>query len=189
MSQLPVAQHFPRARSGHRRRLLLALLVVPLLFGVIAAPVAAPRPRHAATSWRTPRPSRRRSRGGSRTRRRSSRASTTRRTGSPARSTQTKNELQGITQDLAATRRRVNALNEGHRRGPRDSYEQLVRDLGDLDLQLQRIELQEAAKRDELRQRKAELADRIREAYEAERTSHARDVPLRAPRSPTCSPR
>ena len=53
----------------------------------------------------------------------------------------------------------------------RSVYEALVRDLGDLDLQLKRIELQEATKRDELRDRKAELAGRIRDAYEAERTS------------------
>ena len=83
---------------------------------------------------------------------------------------QTKTQLNGITQDLAATRRKVNALTVDIAQ-VRQAYDGLVRDLGDLDLQLQRIELQEAAKKEELRQRKAQLADRIRNAYEAERTS------------------
>ena len=41
LSHLP-AQHFPKARTGHRRRLLHALLVVPFLLGVIAVPAVAP---------------------------------------------------------------------------------------------------------------------------------------------------
>jgi murein DD-endopeptidase MepM/ murein hydrolase activator NlpD len=43
--------------------------------------------------------------------------------------------------------------------------------MSDLELQLHRIELSEADKREQLRLRKAELADRIRDASEAERTS------------------
>ena len=82
----------------------------------------------------------------------------------------TKTQLDGITQDLAATRRKVDALTDDIAQ-VRQEYDGLVRDLGDLDLQLQRIELQEAQKKDELRDRKAQLADRIRNAYEAERTS------------------
>jgi len=83
---------------------------------------------------------------------------------------ETKTQLDGITQDLAATRRKVDALTDDIAQ-VRAEYDGLVRDLGDLDLQLQRIELEEAEKKDQLRERKAELADRIRNAYEAERTS------------------
>jgi murein DD-endopeptidase MepM/ murein hydrolase activator NlpD len=82
----------------------------------------------------------------------------------------TKTELEGITHDLAATRRKVDALTIDIDE-IRTEYEGLVRDLGDLDLQLQRIELQETQKKEQLRERKAELAGRIRDAYEAERTS------------------
>jgi murein DD-endopeptidase MepM/ murein hydrolase activator NlpD len=82
----------------------------------------------------------------------------------------TKNELEGITDDLTATRRRVNALQDDIE-VVRASYEQLLVALADLDTQLADIEGQEVRKREELRQRKAELSDRIREAYEAERTS------------------
>ena len=82
----------------------------------------------------------------------------------------TKSQLSGIAEDLSVTRKRVAGL-EADIGEIRKAYEGLVNSLGDLDLQLHRIELQETDKREQLRQRKAELADRIRQAYEAERTS------------------
>ena len=50
-------------------------------------------------------------------------------------------------------------------------YQALVNQLADLDHQLGNIEAQETAKKAQLGERKAELANRIRDAYEAERTS------------------
>ena len=82
----------------------------------------------------------------------------------------TKSEINGIAEDLSVTRKRVAAL-EADIGEIRKAYQGLVNSLGDLGLQLHRIELQETDKREQLRQRKAELADRIRQAYEAERTS------------------
>ena len=82
----------------------------------------------------------------------------------------TKTQLTGITQDLAATRRKVDLLTEDIA-VIRAQYQGLVNDLSDLDLQLQRIELQEAQKKADLLERKAQLADRIRDAYQAEQTS------------------
>jgi murein DD-endopeptidase MepM/ murein hydrolase activator NlpD len=82
----------------------------------------------------------------------------------------TKGRLEGIAEDLGTTRRRVAALKTDIE-AVRASYQSLVNSMGELELQLKRIELQEATKRDELRQRKAELAARIRDAYDAERTS------------------
>ncbi len=82
----------------------------------------------------------------------------------------TKSQLSGIAEDLGATRRRVAGL-EADVAEVQDQYRGLLTAVSDLDLQLTRIELQETQKRDQLRERKAELADRIRQAYDAERTS------------------
>jgi murein DD-endopeptidase MepM/ murein hydrolase activator NlpD len=83
---------------------------------------------------------------------------------------QTRDQLDGITEDLAATRKRVASLikNIGEVRA---TYQTLVYQLSDLNLQVQRIEARETAKKRELGVRKAELSERIRDAYEAERTS------------------
>ena len=87
-----------------------------------------------------------------------------------ARIARTKGQLDGIADDLSATRKQVNALILDIAE-VKASYRTLVNELGDLDLQLVRIEQMEAAKKAELGQRKAELAERIRDAWEAERTS------------------
>ncbi len=87
-----------------------------------------------------------------------------------ARIARTRGQLDGIADDLSATRKQVNALILDIAE-VQASYRTLVNELGDLDLQLVRIEEMEAAKKAELGQRKAELAERIRDAWEAERTS------------------
>ena len=87
-----------------------------------------------------------------------------------ARIARTTDQLDGITDDLVATRKRVNAL-VADIADVKADYRTLVNELGDLDLQLVRIEEMEAVKKAELGQRKAELAERIRDAWEAERTS------------------
>ena len=87
-----------------------------------------------------------------------------------ARISRTRNQLDGIADDLSATRKQVNALILDIAE-VQASYTTLVNELSDLDLQLVRIEQMEATKKAELGQRKAELAERIRDAWEAERTS------------------
>lgn len=82
----------------------------------------------------------------------------------------TAGQLDGITDDLTATRRQVNALVKDIAQVQAD-YATLVNELAELDLELERIGQLEVAKKSELGQRKAELADRIRDAWEAERTS------------------
>ena len=83
---------------------------------------------------------------------------------------QTKDELEGITDNLTATRKKVARLVDDINE-VKAEYQGLVNQLADLDHQLGNIENQETAKKAELGQRKAELANRIRDAYEAERTS------------------
>ena len=169
MNPSNVAQHFPKARTGHRTRLLVAAFMVPFLLGVIAAPVAAPGPvngdelsdaqaQQAALAKRI----------------REQKALVASISASQdalaGQIDATKTQINGLNQDLAATRRKVDALTADIA-VVRGQYQDLVNQLGDLDLQLQRIELQEQQKKDELRDRKAQLANRIRDAYEAERTS------------------
>ena len=82
----------------------------------------------------------------------------------------TSTELTSITADLTTTRSKVETL-LGEIGVVQASYDQLVAELAELDTELARIEQQEAVKLRELGERKAQLAQRIREAYDAGRTS------------------
>jgi len=164
-----VAQHYPRSRSDRRHRILIALMVVPFLVGIIAAPAVAPAPVLGDELSNAQNQQKQLEKKISQQKALIARLNT-----SQARLAgaikQTKNELEGITDDLTATHKRVAALvvdiNE-----VKAAYQGLVYQLSDLDLQLERIELQEETKKAELGERKAELSERIRDAYEAERTS------------------
>ncbi len=169
MTRHTAAQTFPRIRRGHRHRLLLAILVVPFLVTALAVPVAAPGPVNGDELADA-----QAQRKALEAKIRQQRSLIANINGSQAtlesRIDATKTELDGITTDLAATRRRVNVLTDEIDK-VRAAYQSLVNNLQDLDHQLGNIEDKEAAKRDELRTRKAELAQRVRDAYEAERTS------------------
>lgn len=169
MTRHTAAQHFQRSRTGRRHRILVALLAVPFLVGVIAVPAAAPGAVHADELSRAQAQQKALERKIASQKKLIAQlnASQDDLAGSIAR---TRDELDGITDDLAATRRRVAKL-VTNIEAVKAAYQGLVVQLSDLDLQLQRIELQETAKKTELGLRKAELAERIREAYEAERTS------------------
>lgn len=81
-----------------------------------------------------------------------------------------KRELQGVTADLAITRERVGAL-KSQAREVQATYEALIAELEQLDKQVADTERKEAGKKRELTKRQELLADRIRDAYEAERTT------------------
>jgi len=82
----------------------------------------------------------------------------------------TADELKGITADLQVMRRKITAL-RAHIADVQAKYEELLAALADLNTELVRIQGEEDAKRIELRDRKEQLAQRIREAYTAEQTS------------------
>jgi murein DD-endopeptidase MepM/ murein hydrolase activator NlpD len=82
----------------------------------------------------------------------------------------TANELRGIHADLVAVRAKINAMQDKIDVIKAD-YASLVAELKDLDTQLVAIQAREAAKRVELAERKALLADRLRSAYDTDRTS------------------
>ena len=169
MTRHDVAQRFPRSRRGHRSRLLLALLLVPFVIGVIAVPAVAPSPVFGdeLADAKAQQKNLERTIKSQRALVAQINVSQDR---LESRIAKTKSEISDIAEDLSVTRKRVAAL-EADIAEIRKAYQGLVNSLDDLALQLHRIELQETDKREQLRQRKAELADRIRQAYEAERTS------------------
>ena len=82
----------------------------------------------------------------------------------------TKDELRGIQTDLAAVRVRITAM-ETKINVIKADYESLVAELKGLDADLVVIQAREAAKKAELSERKAMLAERLRSAYDTDRTS------------------
>ena len=82
----------------------------------------------------------------------------------------TATELRGITADLVVMRKKIAAL-RAHIADVQAKYEELLAALAGLEADLVRIQAEEDAKRVELRDRKEQLAQRIREAYTAEQTS------------------
>ncbi len=83
---------------------------------------------------------------------------------------QTTNELRGINVDLTKVRARIGTMQDKID-VIRADYNDLVGQLADLDADLVGIEARETAKRTELADRKALLAERLRSAYDTDRTS------------------
>ena len=164
-----VAQHFPRAHRGIGRRTVIALLVVPLLLGSFVAPVAAPSPTFA--DQLSDAQAQKKALEAKIAQEKSQIAALSASQASlSGQIDQTKTQLDGITQNLSATRKQVASLTKDLG-NVQAQYAALVASLGSLDAQLATIEGQETAKRAELGQHQAELADRIRGAYEDQRTS------------------
>jgi len=83
---------------------------------------------------------------------------------------QTADQLKGINADLASVKVKIKGM-EAKIEIIKTDYESLVQQLKTLDAQLVDIEGRETAKRAELAERKALLADRLRSAYDTDRTS------------------
>lgn len=83
---------------------------------------------------------------------------------------ETASELRGINADIRSVKDKITRINaqivtvEGE-------YEALVAQLADLDIQLVEVEAREAAKKADLAERRALLAERVRSAYDSDRTS------------------
>lgn len=82
----------------------------------------------------------------------------------------TKNQLKKIGADLDKVRKKIASMQAKINR-VKAVYEDLVAQLAEMDAELQRVMAQEAAKRIELAERRAQLADRVRSAYDTDRTS------------------
>jgi len=148
---------------------LLALLIVPFLVGGVAAPAASPSPVRGDQLSDARAQQKQLEQKISKQKRliatlNHSQASL------QGQIAATRKQLSGVTDDLAATRRRVASLKDDIAQ-VQGEYEDLVAQLADLDSQLRLITAQEAQKKVELGEHKAQLADRIRQAYEAQQTS------------------
>ncbi len=82
----------------------------------------------------------------------------------------TKNQLRKIGADLDAVRKKITQM-QAKINEVKAVYEDLVKQLAAMDAELQKVIAQEAAKRLELAERRAQLADRVRSAYDTDRTS------------------
>jgi len=83
---------------------------------------------------------------------------------------QTASELKGINADLTAVRAKVTVM-ETKIDAVKADYAGLVSQLKDLDAQLEVLQTRETAKKAELAERKAMLSERLRSAYDTDRTS------------------
>jgi murein DD-endopeptidase MepM/ murein hydrolase activator NlpD len=82
----------------------------------------------------------------------------------------TKKQLSKINADLAAVRKKIGSM-ETKIAQVKAVYDDLVLQLRGMDVQLARVISQEATKRTQLTERRALLAERVRSAYDSERTS------------------
>jgi murein DD-endopeptidase MepM/ murein hydrolase activator NlpD len=82
----------------------------------------------------------------------------------------TKNQLQAIGADLTAVKKKIGRM-EARIEVVKAAYADLVDQVRQMDAQLTIVVAQEAAKRVELGERRAQLADRVRTAYDTDRTS------------------
>jgi murein DD-endopeptidase MepM/ murein hydrolase activator NlpD len=164
-----VAQRFPASNRPVRRRIAVALLLLPLLMGVLAAPAVAPGPvngdqlsdAQAQAKDLAAKIAQQKSMIASLA------ASQTALGGQIA---QTKTQLAGIVDNLATTKAQIASI-ASNLETVKAQYATLVDQLAGLDAQLVQIQGEETAKRAELGARQAQLADRIRRAYEDQRTS------------------
>jgi murein DD-endopeptidase MepM/ murein hydrolase activator NlpD len=83
---------------------------------------------------------------------------------------QTANELKGINADLAVVKVKITAM-EGRIETVKTKYQALLEELQSLDASLVVVAAQEVAKKTELTSRKALLSERVRSAYDTNRTS------------------
>ena len=82
----------------------------------------------------------------------------------------TKNQLRGINADLVAVKKKIKKM-EARIDGVKAKYAELVAELQSLGLELVAIEAKEVAKKAELKGRLDQLAERVRSAYDSDRTS------------------
>jgi len=83
---------------------------------------------------------------------------------------QTASVLKGINADLSAVKAKITGM-EAKIAVIKADYEGLVNELGDLDATLAVVEAQEVAKKADLAERQRMLAERLRSAYDSDRTS------------------
>ncbi|HET8785093.1 MAG TPA: peptidoglycan DD-metalloendopeptidase family protein [Candidatus Limnocylindrales bacterium] len=160
----------PRARRVPRRipfRLLTFVLLVPLLTGLFAAPGA----RRAAADELSDAQAAKKSLQQKIAAQKADIADLNRlQAGLRTQINQTTVQLNGINADLSKTRKQISTMKTTIAK-VQAKYEELVAELQQLDGSIDRLSAQESETRQQLSSRKALLAQRIRSAYETDRTS------------------
>jgi murein DD-endopeptidase MepM/ murein hydrolase activator NlpD len=162
------AQTFPKSRQL-RRRLLAAVLVAPLLVGLLGGPVVAPGRVNGDELSNAMAQQKALQKEIARQKALIAQLTASQNSISGQISS-TQDQLNGITDDLQATQSKVTTMS-GQLAEVKSQYATLVGQIKTLDGQLVDIAKQEAAKKADLGLRKAQLAERVRQAYEAQRTS------------------
>jgi len=159
------SKHRHRSRS---RRLGSILLLLPLLLGSVGAPGAAPSAQGDELSEARARQARIKKDVAAQ------RAQVLRLQRLQANLSDniedTKDEIQALNADAGALSRKITSIT-GQIATVQSEYDKLVVQLAGLDAELVDLQTREAAKRAELAERRALLAERIRSAYDSDRTS------------------
>ncbi len=153
----------PGRPGGFSARLLVAILVLPLLVGIAGPPTARGDELSDAVARQKSIAARVKQQREEVAKLRSLQSGLAREISS------TQSALAGINLNLAETKTRITRLGTQVAK-VRAVYDDLVAQVGLLDRQVMAIEEEQIAKAEELRQRKALLAARVREAYRTDRT-------------------
>jgi murein DD-endopeptidase MepM/ murein hydrolase activator NlpD len=158
----------PRPRHRVRRHLPTLILLIPLVTGLLSAPATSPsvsadelsdaKAKQAALKERVEK------------QKAEIAAINDLQQGLAAEISDTKSQLRQIGADLDAVRKKISRMQTRINK-VKAVYADLVAQLKDMDAELARVEAQEEEKRLELAARRAQLADRVRSAYDTDRTS------------------
>ena len=155
-------------RRGFGRRLGAVLLLLPLVIGMLGAPASPPGVRGDELSDARAREAQLKKDVAAQKAQVAELNSLQTDLASGIR--QTTSQLRGINADLAAVKVKITTM-QTKINAVKTAYDGLVTQLADLDAQLVVVEASEAAKKRELSERKALLAERVRSAYDTDRTS------------------
>ena len=162
----PVGTPIPTRRRA--RRLPALALLIPLVIGLLGAPAVTPTARGDELSDAKAKQEQLKKEVAQQ------KAEVVRlnalQAGLAAEIRQTKAQLNAINADLAAVRKRITKM-QTRIAAVKKAYEELVGQVKAMDLELARVTAEEKAKRKELSERRALLADRVRNAYDTDRTS------------------
>jgi murein DD-endopeptidase MepM/ murein hydrolase activator NlpD len=156
------------SRRGIRRHLPTLLLLIPLVVGLVGSPAGSrvasadelsdAKAKQAALKQQVER------------QRAEIAAINDLQSGLAAEISDTRQQLRKVGADLAAVKARITRMQTKINQ-VKAVYTDLVAQLADMDVELQRVTSEEATKRIELAERRAQLAERVRSAYDTDRTS------------------
>jgi murein DD-endopeptidase MepM/ murein hydrolase activator NlpD len=163
-----LAERDRRSGRGLRRRLPALLLLVPLVIGLLGAPGNTPTAHGDELSEAKARQAQLKKDIAAQ------KAQVARlndlQAGLAAEIADTRKQLSAINADLKAVRKKIDAMVDRIAE-VKATYESLVAQVEEMDQELARVTGEEMVKRAELAERRALLADRVRSAYDTDRTS------------------